>query len=198
MLIVTSSAVPIVDLITQRLLSAFATGLSWPMGLLGLGAIALYGLVALPIGLRTGFLVRQRAAVSPLSLGLDMLRRLIAPALVEETIFRVLLLPHPAEGVSEARWLLWGSVSLVAFVLYHVALDQIVYRGAGAGLSDPRFLALAGWLGLVLTGAYWLTGSLWLVVLIHWAVVLVWVYGLGGWARLAKPVWGSKPPATGL
>lgn len=190
--------IPVLDRVAQRLADAFATGLSWPMGLLGLGAIALYGLAALPFGLRTGFLVRQRAIASPLSLGLDMLRRLIAPALVEETIFRVMLLPHRSEGVPEARWLLWGSVSLVAFVLYHVALDKTVYKRAEAGLSDPRFLALAGWLGLVLTGTYWITGSLWLVVLMHWVVVLVWVYGFGGWARLVKPKRELKPSASGL
>ncbi|PSN77442.1 CPBP family intramembrane metalloprotease domain-containing protein, partial [filamentous cyanobacterium CCP4] len=170
---------PVVALIARRLTEAFAAGLSWPMGLLGLAAIALYGLVALPVGLWTGFLVCQSVVPSPLNLGLDMLRRFIAPALVEETIFRVMLLPHPAEGVPEGRWLLWGSISLTAFILYHVALDKTLYKGAGAGLSEPRFLVLAGWLGLVLSGAYWLTGSLWLVVLIHWVVVLVWVYGLG-------------------
>ena len=156
------------------------------MGLLGLAAIALYGLVALPLGFWTGFLVRQSVVPNPLTLGLDLLRRFIAPALVEETIFRVVLLPHPTEGVPEGRWLLWGGISLVAFIFYHVALDQTLYRGTGAGLSEPRFLVLAGWLGLVLSGVYWLTGALWLVVLIHWVVVLVWVYGLGGWARLVQ------------
>ncbi|PSR15824.1 CPBP family intramembrane metalloprotease domain-containing protein, partial [filamentous cyanobacterium CCP3] len=89
---------PVLDLIAWRLAEAFAAGLSWSMGLLGLGAIALYGLLALPAGLWTGFLVRQSVALSPLDLGLDMLRRFIAPALVEETMFRVVLLPHPAEG----------------------------------------------------------------------------------------------------
>ncbi|MBE9111727.1 CPBP family intramembrane metalloprotease [Nodosilinea sp. LEGE 07298] len=177
-------AVPVVDLIAQRLLAAFDTGLTWPMGLLGLGALALYGLLALPFGLKSKFLVRQNAVASPLSLGLDALRRLIAPALVEETVFRVMLLPHPMAGLPSDRWLLWGSVSLVAFVVYHVVLDKTLYKGAEAGLSDPRFLLLAGWLGLVLIGAYWITGSLWLVTLMHWVVVLVWIYGFGGWVRL--------------
>lgn len=176
--------IPVLDRVAQRLVDAFATGLSWPLGLLGLGAIALYGLIAIPFGLKSGFLVRQKAVVNPLSLGLDALRRFVAPALLEETIFRVMLLPHPMEGVPSDRWLLWGIVSFVAFILYHVALDKTLYRGAGAGLSDPRFLVLAGWLGLVLIGAYWITGSLWLVVLMHWVVVLVWVNRLGGWARL--------------
>ncbi|HZG40264.1 MAG TPA: CPBP family glutamic-type intramembrane protease [Nodosilinea sp.] len=180
--------IPVLDRVAQRLADAFATGLSWHLGLLGLGAIALYGLVAIPYGLKNGFLVRQNAVANPLSLGLDALRRLIAPALLEETIFRVMLLPHPNEGVPSDGWLLWGIVSLVAFILYHVVLDKTLYRGGKAGLSDPRFLGLAGWLGLVLSGLYWMTGSLWLVVLLHWAVVLVWIYSLGGWARLGSAV----------
>ncbi|MBD2112958.1 MULTISPECIES: CPBP family glutamic-type intramembrane protease [Cyanophyceae] len=177
--------VPILGRVTQRLADAFATGLSWPMGLLGLVMLSLYGLVALPFGLRNRFLVRQQAASSPMGFALDALRRFIAPALLEETIFRVMLLPHPVEGVPGDRWLLWGIVSFVAFILYHVVLNRTLYRGARAGLSDPRFLVLAGWLGLVLIAAYWITGSLWLVVLMHWVVVLVWVYRFGGWARLS-------------
>lgn len=176
--------IPVLDRVAQRLVDAFATGLSWPLGLLGLGAIALYGLIAIPFGLKSGFLVQQNAVVNPLSWGLDALRRFVAPALLEEAIFRVMLLPHPVEGVPGDRWLLWGIVSLVVFILYHVGLDRTLYRGAGAGLSDPRFLVLAGWLGLVLMGAYWIAGSLWLVVLMHWAVVLVWIHRFGGWARL--------------
>ncbi|MGG6240730.1 CPBP family glutamic-type intramembrane protease [Nodosilinea sp. AN01ver1] len=189
---------PVLDLIARRLTEAFATGLSWPMGLLGLAAIALYSLIALPVGLWTEFLVRQSVVSGRLSLGWDALRRFIAPALVEETIFRVMLLPHPAEGVAAGRWLLWSIVSLALFVLYHVVLDKTLYRKAGAGLSDPRFLLLAGWLVLVLTGAYRLTGSLWLVVLMHWIVVLVWVYGLGGWARLSRPSPGQKSSVSSL
>ncbi|MBW4485607.1 MAG: CPBP family intramembrane metalloprotease [Tildeniella torsiva UHER 1998/13D] len=118
-------------------------------------------------------MVQQNAVVDPLSWGLDALRRFVAPALLEETIFRVMLLPHPVEGVPGDRWLLWGIVSFVAFIFHHILLDKTLYKGANAGLSDPRFLVLAGWVGLVLIGAYWITGSLWLVVLMHWAVVLV-------------------------
>lgn len=62
-------------------------------------------------------------------------------------------------------------------MVYHVGLDKTLYRGAEAGLADPRFLVLAGGLGLALTVAYWLTGSFWLVTLMHWVVVLVWMYG---------------------
>ncbi|MFQ4139512.1 type II CAAX prenyl endopeptidase Rce1 family protein [Nodosilinea sp. PGN35] len=185
--------IPLVGRVAQRLADAFATGLSWPMALLGLGGLGLYALVALPFGLGNGFLIRQSPGLGVPALGLDALRRLVAPALAEETVFRVMLLPHPVEGVPGDRWLLWAIVSCVAFILYHVGLDRTLYKGTGAGLSDSRFLVLVGWLGLVLTGLYWITGSLWLVVLMHWAVVLVWVYGLGGWGRLTKPQLSAKP-----
>ncbi|WP_017300762.1 type II CAAX prenyl endopeptidase Rce1 family protein [Nodosilinea nodulosa] len=174
----------VLRLVAQRLAEAWATGLTWPMGLQGLAGLVLYGLVALPLGLKSGFLVRQNAIAGPLELGLDALRRCIAPALVEEAVFRVMLLPHPSEAVPGDRWLLWSTVSLVVFILYHIALDKTLYSGAEAGLADPRFLALAGGLGLVLIGLYWMSGSLGLVVLVHWLVVLAWIYGFGGWARL--------------
>lgn len=121
--------VPVLGRIAQRLADAVATGLSWPMGLLWLVMLALYSLVALPFGLRNKFLVRQRAGLAPVGFGLDALRRFVAPALLEETIFRVMLLPHPVEGVPGDRWLLWGIVSFGAFILYHVVLDKTLYRG---------------------------------------------------------------------
>ncbi|MGB3202103.1 MAG: hypothetical protein WBA99_14460 [Nodosilinea sp.] len=62
--------------------NASAIGLSWPRVLLG-GELAFYSLLALSCGLKSGFLVRQSVGVGPLTLGLDALRRLIAPALLE-------------------------------------------------------------------------------------------------------------------
>ena len=43
----------------------------------------------------------------------------------------------------------------------------------GRWLTDSRFLALVGGLGVMLTGVYRVTGSLWLIAFIHWIVVLV-------------------------
>ncbi|NEN93291.1 MAG: hypothetical protein F6K48_32185 [Okeania sp. SIO3H1] len=48
----------------------------------------------------------------------------------------------------------------------------------------PIFLTLTGILGLVCTVAYQLTGCLWVMVIIHWAVVVIWQFWLGGKEKL--------------
>ncbi|MGF1568006.1 MAG: type II CAAX prenyl endopeptidase Rce1 family protein [Nodosilinea sp.] len=176
--------IPILGQVVQRFADAFAVWPSWRMALLGVGALALYGLLALPYGLRTGFLAHKTAIANPIRFGLHALRLFFIPALVEETLFRVMLLPHPVEGMPGSRWLFWAIVSFISFTLYHWLLGKTIYRRAQDTLLDRRFLVLVGWLGLVLIGLYWMTGSLWLITFVHWAVVLVWIYRLGGRDRL--------------
>jgi len=178
--------IPVVGRAIQRLADSIASRPRGPWLLLSAGALAIYGAIAVPLGHRNGFLIRQNAIGNPLHFVLDLLRLLLIPALVEEVIFRVMLLPHPNEGLPGWRWLFWAALSLVLYVLYHLLLGKTVYRGARDTLSDRRFLILVGWLGLLLTGIYWITGSLWLIVLIHWVAVVVWIYALGGKARLPK------------
>ena len=68
----------------------------------------------------------------------------------------------------------------------------------GEVLTDSRFLALVGGLGVMLTGVYRVTGSLWLIAFIHWIVVLVWIYALGGKDKLPKRIfWRKKKKAKG-
>jgi len=178
--------IPVVGTVAQRLADAFVT---WPqpatilLSLLGLG---LYGAVALPFGLRTGFLVGKNAMQSPIDTLLSGVKLWFVPCLVEELIFRVALLPHPMEGVPGWRWLLWTVLSVILFVLYHYGLGKTLYRGAKETLQDRRFLTLVGWLGLLLAALYWITGSLWLVVWVHWAVVVVWIFTLGGYDRMPR------------
>ncbi|HSM83243.1 MAG TPA: CPBP family glutamic-type intramembrane protease, partial [Nodosilinea sp.] len=170
----------------QRFADAVTVPLNLVNGLLGLGALGLYGAIALPFGRKTRFLTRQDAVDHPWPMALSALRIFCIPALLEEVVFRVMLLPHPKEGVPGGQWMLWAVVSLTLFLLYHLLLGKTTYRAANDTLSDRRFLTLAGWLGLVLTGVYWITGSLWPIVLIHWAVVMVWIYRYGGRARLPR------------
>jgi len=177
--------IPVVGRLVQRLADAFAV---WPTGptiTITLGTLALYAALAIPVGLRNGFLRWQVVRQHPLLVLLGLLRIAIFPALAEEIVFRVLLLPHPVEGVPVGIWLLWGLLSLGLFMLYHWVIGKTVYRSAWVTLSDPRFIVLMGWLGIVLIGLYGITGSLWLVTFGHWAVVAVWIYILGGYARLA-------------
>ena len=186
--------IPVVGTVAQRLADSFVT---WPqpatilVSLLGLG---LYGAVALPFGRRTGFLVSKNAMQSPLGTLWAGVKLWFVPCLVEELIFRVALLPHPMEGVPGWRWLLWTGVSVTLFVLYHRWLGQTLYRDAKATLQDRRFLTLVGWLGLLLAGLYWITGSLWLLVWVHWAVVVAWIFTLGGADRM--PRIGRRAPKS--
>ena len=118
-------------------------------------------------------------------MGLKALGLFFVPALVEEIVFRVWLLPHPVEGVPGGQWLGWAVVSTGLFVLFHWLLGKLRSKQGQATFGDPRFLILVGWLGLTLTGVYWITGSLGLIALLHWIVVMGWLYGLGGRGRIS-------------
>jgi predicted Abi (CAAX) family protease len=110
----------------------------------------------------------------------------VLPALVEELVFRVLWLPTP-RSVSWGDWVLWAIGGLIAFVLYHPLNALMFYKVGNPTFFDRRFLILTGLLGVTCTVTYGLTGSLLLITLIHWLVVVVWQVGLGGMARL-KPL----------
>ncbi|HSM82594.1 MAG TPA: CPBP family glutamic-type intramembrane protease [Nodosilinea sp.] len=184
---------PTVGRSVQRLTDAVVTRPSGVrVGLAGLG-LGLYAAAALRLGRRNGFLHRQIDLANFPAVGLHSLRLFLVPALVEEILFRVLLLPHPLEAVSAPRWLFLAVVSGGAFGLWHWLLGKTLRRSAQATFCDPRFLLLAGGLGLLLTLLYGLTGSLWLVVTVHWLVAVVWIYGLGGRQRLPHLEAGQRP-----
>jgi predicted Abi (CAAX) family protease len=136
--------------------------------------LLIYGAITLPLGFRLGLL---KFSSSPLSTSFWLaLRTFIVPALGEELIFRVLLLPHPLEVVSWTRWIIHAFIVLLIFILYH--------RLTARAYSQPIFLLLTAPLGLACTVAYALTGSLWAIIIIHWIVVLVWLLLLGGKHKL--------------
>jgi predicted Abi (CAAX) family protease len=145
-----------------------------------LGILVLYGWVSLVEGFRSGFL--QRVWCWP-PLGPVLLRAagyLLMPALLEELLFRALLLPHPLEGVPPGSMLAWMALSVGLFVLYHPVAARLWYLRARTLFDDPRFLLQCALLGLACSLAYGLTGSLWCAVLIHWLAVVVWLEPLQG------------------
>jgi predicted Abi (CAAX) family protease len=178
--------IPGVGKAVQRLTDAFVIWPNGPMVWLGALALGLYALLAIPFGLKTRFLKRQNAITNPMQAVLTAIYLFFLPALVEEIFFRVMLLPHPLEGVPAGWWLFWALVNLVLFVLYHWVQGKFFRQHVQATLCDRRFLLLAGWLGFILISLYQLTGSLWLITSIHWLVVLVWIFALGGYARMLK------------
>ena len=148
---------------------------------LTMGVLAVYGVLALIIGGRTRFLDWTAPEKNWLQIALQAF---FAPALIEEIGVRILLLPHPSEGVSLAGWWIWGGLSLGLFVLYHPLNAITLYRAGYPTFLNPIFLILAALLGIACTLVYRFTGSLWPPVLIHWIVVVIWLCCLGGFGRL--------------
>jgi predicted Abi (CAAX) family protease len=93
------------------------------------------------------------------------------PSLLEEFIWRVLLVPRPGE---KYFWR-FGMLSLVCYVLAH-PLGAWLFRPTARDIFyTPAFLFLAALLGLTCLVAYARTKSLWANVVIHWFVVALWL-----------------------
>lgn len=170
----------------SRLYRAFTTWPTWR----GWRDVALMTLVfsalALPIGLSGGLLTLRSADVTWLGALAVVARTLLAPSLFEETLFRVLLFPHPAEDRSRRRRLVVFALALGVFIVWHVLNAWLVTPAARPVFYDPIFLVDAGLLGATCLLAYWRTGSVWAPVAVHWVAVIGWQLGLGGIALLER------------
>ncbi len=101
---------------------------------------------------------------------------LLAPALGEELLFRVLLLPAPGRPVPASRLVL----SAALFVHGHPPQAWLFGRHWAAVVLDPFFLAAVFVIGIALGRLYARTGSIWPCVLLHWTAVVGWKALLGG------------------
>jgi predicted Abi (CAAX) family protease len=154
------------------------TGIGW---LSSLGLLLFYGVIALGYGGKIGFLkFDNQFQGSWMRESLFISRLFFLPALVEEILFRMLLIPHPIETATSADIYLWLIISLGAFILYHPLNALTLYPAGKPTFMDWRFLTLAGLLGVVCSIAYYTTGSIWPSVIIHWIVVVSWIKLLGG------------------
>jgi predicted Abi (CAAX) family protease len=111
---------------------------------------------------------------APLPFGAEWLRiaaiALVLPALVEEIVFRGLLMPVP--GIASMRIGMWLSIAL--FVAWH-PLQAIGFGPPWSALFlAPAFLAAVLVLAVGLTHVRIVTGSLWPAILGHWATVAAW------------------------
>ncbi|MFN7678187.1 MAG: type II CAAX prenyl endopeptidase Rce1 family protein [Cyanobacteriota bacterium] len=99
---------------------------------------------------------------------------LLVPALVEELVFRVLLLPSALDGLAPLMLVPWLALSVGAFVAWHGLTIRWRQGGRRLGGAAPQVLGRMGLLGGVCALAYVVSGSLWPPVLIHWLALLVW------------------------
>ncbi|MDY7021934.1 MAG: CPBP family glutamic-type intramembrane protease [Cyanobacteriota bacterium] len=171
-------------MILQRLTHAIFTPLDWQDWRIVILGLCVYGLVALPLGFLSGFLQFHLVVRLHWAMLRDLVKVFFFPALVEEIIFRVLLIPHPFERVSKLTWVFWMVLSLGLFIIYHPFNALTFYPPGNPTFFNPIFLILAGLLGLVCAIVYRLTGSLWGIVIIHGLVVFLWLYVLDGIKKL--------------
>lgn len=192
------AGIPVVAILAERLwaaLTRWPTGAQWLVVALITGV---YAAIAIPLGRRSGFLVRRPVANWRIGLRGGAIA-FLTPACTEELLFRVLLLPHPYEFAARSVVVMWAIGGAIAFVLYHPLEAHSWYPQGNPTFKQTRFLALAGGLGITCTLAYLLTGSLWPPVAIHWLAVCLWLFYWGGQQRLAGPlpaVATAQPPRT--
>jgi predicted Abi (CAAX) family protease len=182
---------PLLSTIVIRLWAGIVTFPNIGGWLSTLGLLIGYGLFTLPIFLQRGYANTNRFRSGFLTLdnqfdGLDrsIVQLFFLPALLEEILFRLLLLPHPIETYISKDSYLWSVISLGLFIIYHPFNALTFYKPGNPTFMDWRFLTLAGLLGIVCSIAYLLTGSIWSAVIIHWVVVVVWLKVFGGDRRL--------------
>jgi len=149
----------------STLLGRLGDSLFPPGGAAAAGALAIgITLGAIGIGLRQGW--RQGW--------------LLLPAITEELVFRVLLLPSAPEGMSLLALTPWIALSVGLFVAWH---------GIRPGLHQPPRLARLTLLGTACALAFVASGSLWLPVLLHWLALLG--SGVGGGLSPKRPAAGD-------
>jgi predicted Abi (CAAX) family protease len=148
--------------------------------------LIIYSMIALPLGFKFRFLQLQIWSTNLIDKSLLTLRCLFLPAIIEELFFRVLLLPHPHEITNCFKWGLWAFFTILLFVIYHPLNAKYFYKTGFPTFFNPAFLGLAGLLGIACTIAYGLTGSLFVIVVIHWVIVVFWLIVFGGIAKLSE------------
>lgn len=171
---------PVFGTLLKRLSDAVSTPMTARVWWIFCGALLGYAAIALLYGVKSRFLTLSSIGVRGWLHPSWLLRLFVMPAVIEEILFRVFLLPHPLEGVTPFRWMLWSALSLLLFLMYHPVNALLFYPPGRPLFWDRRFLTLALLLGLTCTVVYGLTGAFWAIVLIHWLVVVVWLKGLGG------------------
>ncbi|WP_448562156.1 CPBP family glutamic-type intramembrane protease [Trichothermofontia sp.] len=184
--------IPLLGTALDRLTQAWIQPLTQPVGSIAALGVLIYGAIALPLGWRSGFLRRDPVPLTVRGWVLRAIGLFCLPALGEEVLFRVCLIPHVTEGVPILSWLAWAALSLGLFVVYHPLAASSIYPAGYPTFFEPMFLLLTTLLGIICMAAYGLTGSLWPPVLIHWLVVVVWILGLGGAQKLAGGSSGGR------
>ncbi|NJO21471.1 MAG: hypothetical protein HC838_17475 [Spirulinaceae cyanobacterium RM2_2_10] len=153
---------------------------TWRAVAIALAALGVYTAIALPLGTYADFIIWEPVRLSPWRWLTRLTTLLLMPALLEELLFRVWLLPPPTALLAWWRWGIWALFALALFVVHHPLQARTAYRRGAPTFYQPAFLGLVTLLGLACTITYALTSSLWMITALHWSVTSVWLLLLGG------------------
>ncbi|MGD8236070.1 MAG: CPBP family glutamic-type intramembrane protease [Chromatiales bacterium] len=140
--------------------------------------LPLFMLISLLVGFSTGLL-----EIDPLETSFALLlpfTLLIFPSLLEELLFRGILIPR---RILESGWPAASRailLSTLAFVAWHPFNALLFNHSAIPLFLDPWFLVITAALGVTCGYGYVVSRSIWVPVIIHWSTVCAWVLLLGG------------------
>jgi len=101
------------------------------------------------------------------------------PSLIEEVIFRGILLPYNLKDKNTKTIIFYIFFSTLAYTLIHL-LYTIINPISAIYFENIYFLLIVFFLGVTCSIAYIYSQSLWLAIIIHWVTVVVWVTILNG------------------
>jgi len=104
----------------------------------------------------------------------------VFPSLLEEALFRGILIPNDAANHSRTSVVLCISLSTFAFVMWHPLNALTINKAAMIFFLNPVFLLITALLGITCSISYVISRSLWMPIIIHWFTVIAWVMFLGG------------------
>jgi len=165
----------LITLLLDRLAAALTAPFAMAQLLIVLALVGLYGLVVIPLALASGLLRTPWRRLTPQAWLPLALRLMVMPALLEESIFRILLLPSPQLDLDLTGRVAWAALSVGLFVMYHPLAGRFWYPEGRELFAEARFLVPCTLLAVACVVAFEITGSLWAPVLIHWLTVLIWL-----------------------
>ena len=141
-------------------------------------ATLIYGLIAAIVGLNAGLFKVQLIDLSfawflPFTL-------FVFPSFFEESFFRGILIPNNAKERGLKYVLVMALISSVLFVAWHPLNALTINKGAQELFLNPYFLFDVFCLGMACSLSYIYSRSLWSPVIIHWLIVIIWVFFFGG------------------
>ncbi len=156
------------------------------------GILAVYALMAFEINRRSGLFTLKRSSLPyPKRFSLVLIA-IFSPSLLEESLYRGLLIPRFSEMFAQPSYAALIGLSLFLYVAAHPLIAWLIWPWSRQIFYRPAFLAIVFVLGLACTLAYLISHSLWPAVLIHWFTIVVWKLFYGGpdfgFGKSEKPV----------